>query len=223
MTGAQAVQQVLTRVLERNNSPISQLAAGTGPADVTITTSAQLLTFLNEGKDILCRTPLLELRGTATIAVVEGTARYTLQGATTSPTNRTLWSVRSAKLTASANAAVFHPRPAASKFHAIYYPDGTETGVPQYVFDAGSQIILGPIPSAAGAGSLVLSGLLLGKAITSGDQIEDVPDALLPHLFAFGCWRLCQQNATNERFAAVLPFWAGEIAPWAGPFVGIGA
>jgi hypothetical protein len=221
MTGLQAVQQVLARVLERNNSPVAQLAAGTGPTAVTIETPDQILTYLNEGAQILARSPVLQIRGTATVPVVSGTARYALAGLTTNPTSRTLWSVRSAKLTITATSAIFHPGIAGIANLELYYPQGTEAGTPRYVFDGSTFVHLGPIPDADA--SLILYGLLLPKTIVSGSSIEDIPDVLLHHLIAFGCWRVCQQNLSNERFAASLPFWAAEITPWAGDVLGLKA
>jgi hypothetical protein len=219
-TVASGIDQVLTRIREENNSRVASLPAGTGPNTDTIASDDQIATFLSEGNQILSRSDLLQLRGSATLAVSSGTRRVEYAAMTSTPTNGTLWSCESGTWTITSSGAVTSVRRAGISMYPNYYPLGTETGVPQHVFDGGSHVMIGPFPNADG--TLLLRGRRLSRVLTTGGDFDDCPDVLLHHLYAFACWRVCQAAAGNPAFEAQLPRWRDEIAPWAGPFLGLG-
>ncbi len=214
------------RLAEEANSPVAELPSGTGPDESpTITSTAQIITYLIEGARLLARTPLLQVRGTASLDPVEvGARQIDYTDLTVSPANRTVWAIESATFTpASGDDDGIQKRLDLNDaaYYRVHHPHAQveATARPKRIYDAGTHCFLGPRPSTEGV--LDLEVRLLPKDIASGDAIEDIPDDRLHHVISFGCWRVCKANA-GAPFAAGLKLFEAEIA-WAAPFLGLGA
>lgn len=223
MTVNDGVAQVLTRLAESLDSPIAELPTGDGPADAPEISSAnQIIFFLDEGQKLLARTPILEIRGGATISGVSiGEYRWTHNEATTDPVDRVLWRAESAAWTPTGGT----PYPLEindGRFFPIHHPNPlTEARArPRRIYDTGLNLLIGPRPNVAGA--IALTGLLLPKTLVAGGDFDDVPEEKIHHVVSFACWRVCQRNVVEPAYAAALPLWQNEIS-WAAPFLGLGA
>lgn len=215
MTWNDAAQQVLTRLAEDATSPIAALPAGTGTsASDTITSTTQILTYLDEGQKLLARTPLFQVQGTATVTVSDGDRSTLYSAFNPAVSGQVPWRLLRAKL-GSSPLKIADP-----EWRAVYYPDYATAGIIAFVFDAGDRCFYGPVPSTGNGGTLTVDALMLPPTAAAGGT-STVPDHLMHYVIAFGCYRVCEQNAAEPGLAAQLPLWRGEVAKWASELIGV--
>jgi hypothetical protein len=213
-----AIQQVLVRLAEDNTSTIAELPAGTGTASsATIATNTQVATFLDEGQKLFCRTPMGRILSTATKTLTAGDTGADYDAFTPLVSGQVPWRILSAKV-GSTPVKVADPQ-----WQHVYYPNQATTGVLAYVFDAGDNVTYGPVISSGGAGTLTITCLMLPRVASVGGNLTDIADHYVQYLISFACWRVCELNAAEPAFAAMLPNYRAEIAPWAGPLIGLGS
>jgi hypothetical protein len=206
MTGTEAIQQVLVRLNEAANSPVAELVAGTGSASpATISTSSQILTWLNEGQDALAQSDMLQIRGRSTATVGAGAQQTLFSAMTPATTGQVLW------LPLLATWAGAQIQVVDMAYQPIYYPDRGTQGTPVYAFVDKHRVIMGPRPVSSG--TLVLEGFVLPVHLAVvGDSFVDVPDQLMPHVINWAAWQVCRKGIAEPALAAAEPIFRAEVA-----------
>lgn len=212
-----AIDQVLVRLAEDNASVVAELPAGTGTVSAaTISTNTQIATFLDEGQKLLARTPLFALRSTATATIADNALIVSYSAMTPLVAGQVPWRILSATLGSTLLQLCDE------KWREVYYPGRTTTGAVVHLFDNGDHATFGPTPGTGNGGTLTVSALMLPRTAAVGSANNDVPDHLMHYVIGFGCFKVCEQNAAEPGFAAMLANYRAEVAAWAGPLIGLG-
>ena len=215
MTLDYAVNQVLVRIAEEDDaSTIAELPDADGVAATpTITTRAQIITYLNEGQRKLFEAGVLQLRSKATetsIAVGTQTLAYS---EITDATGRNPLRPVAATWTITGTGVVSNLVVIGREQFERHLPSTasrSKTGTPQRLYFAEDHLVLWPIPSAIGI--LYHEGLFHPKLIVDGvgATIADVPARFEDALIAFGCFCVARQRMDNAGLAERLPAWRTE-------------
>lgn len=212
-----AINQVLVRLAEDAASPVAELAAGTGTVSAaTIGTAVQIATFLDEGQKLLARTPLLEIRDTASVTIADSTYRKNYADFTPNVSGQVPWRILSATLGSTAL------KIADEMYREVYYPENGTTGAVVYLFDNGDHCTFGPVPGTGNGGTLTIKAKMLPRTAAVGSSNNDVPDHLMHYVIAFACYKVCEQRASEPKFDGLAQVYRAEVAAWAGPLFGLG-
>lgn len=212
MTLDYAVNQVLTRIAEEDDeSTIAELPDADGSSSSpTITTRAQIITYLNEGARKLAELGLLQIRSSANEASVS--AQVVNYEDVADGTGRNPLRPVAARWTTAANATT-NLVVIGREFFESHLPSSAsriKTGVPERLYFAEDHAVLWPAPAASG--TLNVAGLFHPKLIVdgSGVEIDDVPTRYDDALIAYGCMSVARQRVDNAGLAERLPIWEGE-------------
>lgn len=188
-----AVNQVLARLGEVANSPIAQLPTGTGPANApTITTSAQIIAYLTEAQRELVRAGLVDLYDSGSVALTAGQRKLLFSSLTMATVGRRMYRPASATVN---DVAV---QVCGREWYEVHNPtigaDANGTTARVYVEEDG--VLLAPRPSSTW--TIVLYGSCLPKDCTAGQNVDGVPDRLVPAMVEYAVAHVAKAQNTER-------------------------
>lgn len=201
-----AVLQVLSRLGEVDDSPVAELPDGSSSTP-TITSAAQIVTFLTEGSRELVRQGILELWGDGTYTVPIATKRALYTSFTMTTTGQVFWRPK---------AGSWNTDPIQvcdRRWYEIHNPtiEGDPTAAPERVYPDIGGVLLAPRPSTAQV--LRLSGLVLPRDQVAGQNFYDVPDHLVPGVVIYAALRVLGKVGGKSADARAL--YDDLVAQWA--------
>ena len=194
-----AVNQVLSRLGVNADSPIAELASGTGPAATpTVTTAAQIIEFLTEGARDLVRRGKVDLYESGSVALTAGQRKVLYSALTMTTTGRRMFEARSASVNDVAVAL------ADRSWYETHNPTiaSDATGTPLRFYPEEDGVLLAPRPS--GTWTLVVYGRCLPKDAAAGQNFDGTPDRWVPAIVEYAVARVAAKQGSErwDRFAA---------------------
>jgi hypothetical protein len=201
-----AVKQVKTRLGEAANTTVGDLPSGTGSAaSPTITTDAQIVTFLTEGCRQLVMVGAVTRYGGGTVTPAASARSVDFSALTMYTTGQRLWKV----LSASYNS---NPIQVASReYYEVHNPliAGQANATPERVYPEEGGVLLAPRP--AGGQVLRLEGIVLPRDQAAGSDFVDIADQWVPPVIAYAASKIAAKfGGQNDRVAGMVDVWWAE-------------
>lgn len=204
-----AIDQVLRRLDEANDSGVAELPSGTGSGSPTIDSNDQIARHLSEGARELVRIGALTLYGRGTVTPAEGDRRV-------------LYSA----LTMASSGQRFHRPTAASwnaapvqvcdrRWYEVHNPTiASDDNAPvERIYPEEDGVLLAPRPSVAQ--QLALEGLVYPRDLEVGGNCDDVPDHLVPAIVVYAA-RVVALSLNEDRYRTLADALATEWADMTG-------
>lgn len=194
-----AIDQVLIRLNEAENSTIGEFATGTGPAATpSITSNNEIAKLFTEGAWALVRSGVVVVRGRGALTTTAGVFRYALSALTMATAGQRMLRPL---------AGTWDDLPldvCAWGLFDVHNPTilGDSNGEVARLYASDNELLLAPKPNDAV--TLTVEGLVAPRDQVAGANFLDVPDVWVPALIDYAVMVLALRHADMvPRFAVV--------------------